>query len=134
MSLTVLCVTCMAATFTSLEMMGVIVSLMFLLNLGSAVQDICVDSLAMDVLDTSELGLGNTIQVVAYKVGSVFAGAALLWVCEVASWSVMWSVLSSLYLACILLIISLRLGFPDSSPVLKDTISLSLITVRENFC
>jgi len=132
-SLTLLCLTCLAATFTSLEMMGVIVCLMFLLNLGSAGQDICVDSLALQVLNNSELGVGNTIQVVAYKVGSVFAGAALLWVSELSSWSVMWSVFSALYLTCILLIISLRLGFTDSAPSSQEENSLSVTAVMDNW-
>ena len=62
-SLTLLCLTCLLATVTTLEMLGLIVFLMFLLNLGAAGQDICVDSLAIQVLDPSELGLGSTIQV-----------------------------------------------------------------------
>ena len=62
-SLLLLCLTCLLATLTSLEMMLSLVCLLFLLNLGSAGQDICVDSLALEVLETSELGVGNTIQV-----------------------------------------------------------------------
>ena len=130
-SLSILCLTCLLATFTSLQMMFIIVPLLFLLNLGSAVQDICVDSLALEVLESPELGIGNTIQVVAYKVGSVFAGAALLWVSELTSWSVMWAVFSSLYLACLLLIHNLRLGYSDSAP--SQDCPLSLAAMRDNW-
>ena len=62
-SLTILCLTCLLATITSLQMMFSLVCLLFLLNLGSAGQDICVDSLALEALETDELGIGNTIQV-----------------------------------------------------------------------
>jgi len=130
-SLLLLCLTCLLATLTSLEMMLSLVCLLFLLNLGSAGQDICVDSLALEVLETSELGVGNTIQVVAYKVGSVFAGAALLWVNELTSWSVMWAVFSSLYLLCLLLIINLRLGYSDSAT--SQDCPLSLAAIRDNW-
>ena len=130
---------------------------MFLLNLGAAGQDICVDSLAIQILDTAELGIGNTIQVqhghsccrldylslvichpshvqvVAYKAGSVFAGAALLWVSELTSWTVMWTVFAALYLVCILLILHLRLGFTKSSTSRQASSSLNLPTVLESW-
>ena len=51
------------------------------------------------------------IQVVAYKAGSVFAGAALLWVNEAGSWSLMWIVFGSLYFTCLGLIWGLGLGY-----------------------
>ena len=156
-SLTSLFLTCLAATLSSLENMGVVICLMFLLNLGAAGQDICVDSLAIQILDTAELGIGNTIQVqhghsccfldylslvichpshvqvVAYKAGSVFAGAALLWVSELTSWTVMWTVFAALYLVCILLILHLRLGFTKSSTSRQASSSLNLPTVLESW-
>ena len=67
----------------------------------------------------------------AYKVGSVFAGAALLWVNELTSWSVMWAVFSSLYLLCLLLIINLRLGYSDSAT--SQDCPLSLAAIRDNW-
>ena len=74
-----------------------------------------MDSLALEILDPEELGAGNTIQVVAYKAGSVFAGAALLWVKEASSWSRMWTVFSGLYLLCLLLVVGLGLGHKSRS-------------------
>ena len=50
-------------------------------------------------------------QVVAYKAGSVFAGAALLWVKEASTWSIMWIVFGSLYITCLGLIWGLGLGY-----------------------
>ena len=44
----------------------------FLLNWASATQDICVDWYSMNLLDESDLGMGNTIQVGAFKLGTLF--------------------------------------------------------------
>ena len=70
-----------------------------------------MDSLALEILDPGELGAGNMIQVVAYKAGSVFAGAALLWVKEASSWAAMWAVFGCLYLLCLVLVQGLGLGY-----------------------
>ena len=90
-------------------MLGVLSVVLFLLNLASATQDICVDSLALKILRPEKLGVGNTIQVVPYKAGSTFAGGSLLWLRDLTSWSVMWLVFSSLYFICICLVWSLGL-------------------------
>ena len=71
--------------------------LLFLLNLLSSIQDIAVDSLAVNILDDNELGVGNTVQVVAYKVGSMFAGSLLLFVREAFGWSFMLMAFASIY-------------------------------------
>ena len=77
--------------------------LLFLLNLFSSVQDIAVDSLAVSLLNENELGAGNTVQVVAYKAGSMFAGSLLLFVREVYGWTIMFMAFSSIYFLTILL-------------------------------
>lgn len=51
---------------------------MFVTNLLSATQDIATDGLAVDILPPSERGLGNGVQVAAYRVGMVIGGGALL--------------------------------------------------------
>jgi len=102
---------CMMASLTSMDTMSPILLVLLLLNTASAVQDICVDSLAIEILEPGELGAGNMIQVVAYKTGSVFAGAALLWVKEAGSWSLMWVVFGSLYITCLGLVWGLDLGY-----------------------
>merc|ERR1712115_748113 len=73
----------------------------------------------MGILSQDELGAGNTIQVVAYKAGSVFAGGSLLWMRDLTSWSMMWTVFGCLYLACIGLVYGLRLVEMDT-PVMKE--------------
>ena len=86
-SLTLLCLTCLLATLTSMQMMFLLVCLLFLLNLGSAGQDICVDSLALEVLETSELGIGNTIQVrgeVRLKFSSLTSTVLRSWLTRLA--------------------------------------------------
>jgi len=77
--------------------------LLILLNLASAAQDVCVDSLALTILLPSELGAGNTIQVVAYKVGAVGTGVLLLWVHQVLGWASMWLTFALLYISATLL-------------------------------
>ena len=124
------------ASSTSLEMMWQLLMVLFMLNLASASQDICVDSLALEILDPEELGAGNTIQVVAYKAGSVFAGAALLWVKEASSWSMMWTVFSGLYFLCLLLVVGLGLGHKSRSKEERsqtDEPSLSLTFFVNNW-
>ena len=76
--------TCLVTSTLSGEtQIGYLSMLMLFLNLFSAVQDIAVDSLAVELLDQNELGIGNTVQVVAYKAGSLFSGGLLLYVKEI---------------------------------------------------
>ena len=58
----------------------------------------------MKVLPAQELGMGNTIQVVAYKAGSVFAGGLLLWFQQVLGWSGMFIIFGSIYLVGLILL------------------------------
>jgi MFS family permease len=53
-----------------------------LLNLVAATQDIATDGLAVDLLQPRERGLGNGLQVAAYRVGMIVGGGALLLVYE----------------------------------------------------
>ena len=61
-SILVLGLTCLMASLTSLETMSPILLVLLMLNAASAVQDICVDSLAIEILEPGELGAGNMIQ------------------------------------------------------------------------
>lgn len=105
----VLGMTCIGAAFSSSDMLLVLVAILFILNLASACQDISVDSLALHILKEEELGIGNTVQVVAYKCGSVFAGGALLFLMDSVGWSGMWIGFGSIYFICIYLVIFLNL-------------------------
>lgn len=51
---------------------------MFITNLFAATQDIATDGLAVDILSPTERGIGNGVQVAAYRVGMVVGGGALL--------------------------------------------------------
>lgn len=104
-SMLALGLTCLlAAWITGPDSLTAISVLMFALNLFSATQDVATDSLAVNILEPSELAAGNTIQVVAYKAGSVFAGGLLLWVEEITSWSGMFYAFAAIYFICIFLL------------------------------
>jgi sugar phosphate permease len=107
-------VTCLMTSLLSGEAQIMQLSfMMFLLNLFSAVQDIAVDSLAVSILDPHELGAGNTVQVVAYKAGSMFAGGLLLYMREAYGWSPMFLTFASIYFICIALTSQLNLVDAD---------------------
>lgn len=50
---------------------------LFVLNVVSASFDISVDTVAMDILQGSQVALGTAVQVGAYKVGAIFGGGVL---------------------------------------------------------
>jgi len=125
LSMLILGVTCLFASSTSENMLGVLALVLLLLNLASATQDICVDSLALRILQPEELGAGNTVQVVAYKAGSVFAGASLLWVKDMTSWATMWLVFSSVYFLTISLVYGLGLVKPEKVKTTPEATSTS---------
>ncbi len=51
-----------------------------LVNLLAATQDVATDGLAIEILSPSELGLGNGLQVAAYRVGMILGGGFLLYI------------------------------------------------------
>ena len=59
-----------------------------LVNLFAATQDIATDGLAVETLAPAERGLGNGLQVGAYRVGMIVGGGAMLWVFGRAGWTV----------------------------------------------
>ena len=58
-------------------------------NAISATQDIVTDGLAVRLLGARERGVGNAIQVGAYRIGMVVGGGALLWLYSFAGWRVL---------------------------------------------
>ncbi|XP_022358251.1 major facilitator superfamily domain-containing protein 3 isoform X3 [Enhydra lutris kenyoni] len=74
-----------------------VAGLLLLLNLGAAVQDVALDTLAVQLLEPAELGPGNTVQVVAYKLGSVLAGGGLLALVPTLSWPLLFLLLAATY-------------------------------------
>ncbi|XP_008832612.1 major facilitator superfamily domain-containing protein 3 isoform X1 [Nannospalax galili] len=71
--------------------------LLLLLNLGAAVQDVALDTLAVQLLKPRELGPGNTVQVVAYKLGAALAGGGLLVLFPTLSWPLFFLLLAATY-------------------------------------
>jgi predicted MFS family arabinose efflux permease len=77
---------CGAGAFIQPTRIGPLVSLVFVMTLIAATQDIAVDGLAVDLLDADELGLGNIAQVSGYKVGMLFGGGILVWASRWIGW------------------------------------------------
>lgn len=65
-------------------------------NLLSATQDVATDGLAVRLLGPRERGLGNGIQVGAYRVGMIVGGGALLWLFALAGWRALFSAMAAL--------------------------------------
>ena len=55
-------------------------------NALCATQDIATDGLAVELLSFSERGVGNGLQVAAYRVGMIVGGGAMLWVYARVGW------------------------------------------------
>lgn len=73
-----------------------------LFNLLAATQDVATDGLAVRLLSPAERGLGNGIQVGAYRIGMILGGGALLWIFAKAGWSAMFFGMAAiLLLTCI---------------------------------
>ncbi|MCX8124932.1 MAG: MFS transporter [Spirochaetes bacterium] len=56
------------------------------MNFCASVQDVAVDGLAIDILKDSDLGYGNAIQVVGYKMGMLISGGFLVWLSSYIGW------------------------------------------------
>ncbi|KAG5281149.1 hypothetical protein AALO_G00067960 [Alosa alosa] len=98
-TVTGLAMTCLASASLSpdVQFLGVAGALLAM-NVLASVQDIAADGAAVRLLrGQGELGLGNTVQVVGYKAGSVFAGGGLLAVIDVAGWGWMFTLLACVY-------------------------------------
>jgi PAT family beta-lactamase induction signal transducer AmpG len=68
------------------EQLQTLMVLLLMLNGLAATQDIAVDGLAVDLLGPNELGLGNSAQVVGYKVGMLCSGGLLVWATAWVGW------------------------------------------------
>lgn len=65
-------------------------------NLLAATQDIATDGLAINLLGPAERGIGNGLQVGAYRLGMVIGGGALLALFAMAGWRMMFLVMAGL--------------------------------------
>jgi len=111
--------TCLFAAFSDQVSIFQLSLILLMLNLASATQDITVDSVAIRILHPSELGAGNTIQVVAYKLGAVSVGGCLLWFGETYGYTFMWLNFSNLYFLAVALVLTLNL-IPPKQETLQN--------------
>lgn len=81
---------------------------MLLFNTFAAIQDVATDGLAVRVLSMRERGLGNGIQVGAYRIGMIAGGGLLLYLFAKAGWPLMFAAMGGLLLLCSLPVLLLR--------------------------
>lgn len=79
----------------------------FLLNVSTSLQDIIVDAIAIRILKESELGAGNTAQVVGYKVGSIIGGGVFIWLIMYVGWRGLFILSAGLYVLTTFLVMQL---------------------------
>ena len=70
--------------------------LLFALNLVAATQDVVTDGLAVSRLTASLRGIGNSLQVIGYKIGMTLGSAVLLWLVAHWGWSLAYGALAAL--------------------------------------
>jgi MFS transporter, PAT family, beta-lactamase induction signal transducer AmpG len=69
-----------------------------LVNALSALQDVAADGLAVEILDLRDRGLGNGLQVAAYRVGMILGGGVLLVLAPRLEWSGTFAAMAALLL------------------------------------
>ena len=85
-----------------------LLAVLFCMNLVSATQDIATDGYAVSTLKPEWRGLGNSIQVVGYKLGMVVGSGALLWLTARYGWQASYA-----GLACLMLLVIVPVLFMD---------------------
>jgi MFS transporter, PAT family, beta-lactamase induction signal transducer AmpG len=86
-------------------------AVLLVINLVAATQDIATDGYAVTHLRPEWRGLGNSIQVVGYKLGMVVGSGALLWLTARYGWQASYS-----GLACLMLVVILPVAFMRDAP------------------
>lgn len=101
-----------------------------LVNLFSATQDIATDGLAVEVLGPEERGLGNGLQVGAYRLGMIIGGGAMLWVFDRLGWSFAFLMMAALMMLTTVPILLYR--EPDGAERSAPTRRGSFATLRDS--
>ena len=96
LGLAILCVA-MAAT----QSLTPLLVLVFAANLFAATLDIAVDGLAVSLLDEEELGIGNTAQVVGFKLGMLTGGGLLVAFSDRIGWQGLFLAMAGLIVAAL---------------------------------
>ena len=71
--------------------------ILFLMNTVTSIKDIAVDALLIESSTHSQLVMGNTIQVVGFKAGSLITGGLYMWYIDTLTWNEIFCSLSFLY-------------------------------------
>lgn len=80
------------------------------LNLIAASQDVVTDALAVRSLQTQDLGLGNGIQVGAYRLGMILGGTVLVKVFVATNWPFMFMCMAGLLALTIVPVLTFRVA------------------------
>lgn len=83
--------------------------LLAMLNFAAATQDIATDGLAVRRLPARWRGLGNSVQVIGYKIGMVVGSAGMLWLVSGIGWQYGYLLVS----LCLLPVLILIAWLPD---------------------
>jgi MFS transporter, PAT family, beta-lactamase induction signal transducer AmpG len=83
-------------------------AIILVMNLFAATQDIAVDALAVSWLEPRELGPGNAVQVVGYKLGMLTGGGLLVWQSARIGWDGLFYAMAGLLGLVLALSIGLR--------------------------
>jgi predicted MFS family arabinose efflux permease len=87
-----------------------LLAVLFCANVISATQDIATDGYAITQLRPEWRGLGNSIQVVGYKLGMVMGSGGLLWLVSRHGWQASYG-----SLACLMLLVIVPVLFMDDA-------------------
>lgn len=89
---------------------------LFLFNVLAAAQDVVTDGLGVRLLGPEERGLGNGIQVGAYRIGMILGGGLLLWILAKTSWDVMFFGMAGILLLTCIPVLFLKEPAREASP------------------
>jgi MFS family permease len=101
-----------------IDVLPLLLAVLFLINLVAATQDVATDGYAVSKLRPEWRGLGNSVQVVGYKLGMVVGSGALLWLIARHGWQASYGALACLMLLVIVPVAFMRdsvAGTPPSS-------------------
>lgn len=104
---------CLAAAAVHHEV-WLLLGLVFVMNLLAATQDVAVDGLAVDLLGEDDLGPGNAVQVVGYKLGMILGGGVLVWAS--ATLALGWSALFAGMAAVTAVVLGVSLAWREPPP------------------
>jgi MFS transporter, PAT family, beta-lactamase induction signal transducer AmpG len=95
-----------AASFT--QSVVALAALVLAMNFFAATQDIAVDALAVSWLQPGQLGPGNALQVIGYKLGMLTGGGLLVYASRWIGWQGLFLAVAGLMLAVMLWSVALK--------------------------